>query len=76
MFYQLTYGANTRKSPAGAVRLGEASERLRAQIGEIEQPADLPARCFGDDQRVRHGQRLHRLGSSFARSIAGACYVA
>ncbi len=31
---------------------------LRAEIGEIEQPADLPARRFGDDQRVRHGQAL------------------
>jgi hypothetical protein len=32
---------------------------LRPEIGEIEQPADLPARRFGNDERVRRGQGLH-----------------
>ena len=40
------------------MRLGKAGERLRAEICELEQPADLPARRFGDDERVRRGQRL------------------
>ena len=40
------------------MRLGEAGKRLRAEIGEIEQPADLPARRFANDQRIRHGKRL------------------
>ena len=44
--------------PPGRLRLGKAGERLRPEIVEIEQPADLPARRFGDDQRVRRGQRL------------------
>ena len=41
-----------------ALRLGKAGERLRSEIGQIEQPADLPAGRFADDQRVRHGERL------------------
>ena len=40
------------------LRLGKAGERLRPEIGELEQPADLPARALGDDERVRRGQRL------------------
>ena len=40
------------------LRLGEARERLRAEIGKIEQSADLPSRRIGDDQRVRRGQVL------------------
>ena len=44
--------------PPGRLRLGKAGERLRPEIVEIEQPADLPARRFGNDQRVRRGQRL------------------
>jgi hypothetical protein len=35
------------------LRLGKAGECLRAEIGEVEQPADLPARRFADDERVR-----------------------
>ena len=42
----------------GRLRLGEAGERLGSEIGEVEQPADLPAGRFGDDQCVRHGQTL------------------
>ena len=30
--------------PPGVLRLGKAGERLRPEIGEFEQPADLPAR--------------------------------
>jgi len=44
--------------PPGALRLGKAGKHLWAEIGEIEQPADLRARRFGDDQRVRHSQGL------------------
>ena len=40
------------------MRLGKAGKRLRAEIVEIEQPADLPARRFADDQRIRRGKRL------------------
>src|SRR5208282_5998442 len=31
---------------------------LRPEISEFEQPADLPARALGNDERVRYGQRL------------------
>jgi len=41
---------------------------LRPEIGEIEQSADLAARRFGDDQRVRRGQGLHPGGE--VRSLA------
>ena len=44
--------------PPRRLRLGKPGKRLRAEIGEIEQPADLPARRFADDQRVRRGQTL------------------
>ena len=42
--------------PPRRLRLGKAGKRLRPEIGEFEQPADLPARRFGDDQRVRRGK--------------------
>ena len=48
----------SRQDPPGALRLGEAGKRLRAEICELEQPADLPARRFADDQRIGCGQRL------------------
>ena len=44
--------------PPRRLPLGEARQRLRAEIGKIEQSADLPARRIGDDQRVRRGQGL------------------
>src|SRR4029077_7663325 len=44
--------------PPGRLRLPKASESLRTEISEIEQPADLAARRFADDQRARRGQRL------------------
>ena len=44
--------------PPRRLRLGKAGKRLRAEIGELEQPADLPARRFADDERVRRGKRL------------------
>ena len=44
--------------PPRALRLGKAGELLRAEVFQIEQPADLPAGRFGDDQRIRHGERL------------------
>jgi hypothetical protein len=34
--------------PPGRLRFGKAGKRLRAEIGEIEQPADLPARRFAE----------------------------
>jgi hypothetical protein len=40
------------------LRLGETGKRLRAEIGEIEQPADLPARRVADDQRRRYSPTL------------------
>ena len=46
--------------PPGVLRLGEAGERLRPEIVEVEQPADLPAGAVGDDERVRLGQTLQR----------------
>ena len=49
-------------NPPRRLRFGKAGERLRPEIGEIEQPADLPARRFGDDKRVRHGERLQSGG--------------
>jgi hypothetical protein len=44
---------------------GKAGQRLRPEIGEIEQPADLPARRFGDDQRVRRSRGRLSLCSRF-----------
>ena len=44
------------------MRLGKAGERLRPEIGEFEQPADLPARAVGDDNRVRLREPLHAGG--------------
>ena len=46
------------QDPPCRLRLGKPGEGLRPEIGEVEQPADLPARRFGDDQRVRRGQGL------------------
>ena len=40
------------------LRLGKSRKGLRPETGEIEQPADLPARRFADDERVRRGKRL------------------
>ena len=37
----------------GALRLGKAGERLRPEILEFEQRADLPPRALGDDERAR-----------------------
>ena len=45
-------------NPPHRLRLGEAGQRLRPEIGEIEQPADLPARRFANDQRVPRSQGL------------------
>jgi hypothetical protein len=44
--------------PPRGLRLGKPGKRLRPKIGEIEQPADLPARRLSDDERVRHGHGL------------------
>ena len=52
---QLPLSPMTRQA---RLRLRKPGKRLRTEIGEIEQPADLPARCFADDQRVRRGQAL------------------
>jgi len=46
------------QDPPGALGFAKAGELLRPQILQVEQPADLPARCFANDQRVRHGQTL------------------
>ena len=48
--------------PPCRLRLGKPGEGLRPEIDEVEQPADLPARRFGDDQRVRCGQTLQPRG--------------
>ena len=40
----------------GALRLGKAGERLRPEILELEQRADLPSRALGDHERARLGQ--------------------
>ena len=45
----------TRHAGCGSAKPASA---CGPEIGEIEQPADLPARRFGDDERVRHGERL------------------
>ena len=42
----------------GALRLAKAGEWLRPKILQIEQPTDLPACRFANDQRVRRGQGL------------------
>jgi len=40
------------------LRLGKPGKSLPSEIGEVEQPADLPAGRFADDQRVRRSQTL------------------
>ena len=44
------------------MRLAETGKRLRPEIGEVEQPADLPARRFCNDQRVRRSHSLQSGG--------------
>jgi hypothetical protein len=49
--------ALAQHSPS-VLRQGEAGELLRPEILQIEQPADLPACRFANDQRIRRGQGL------------------
>jgi hypothetical protein len=42
-----------------------------AEIGKIEQAADLPARRIGDDQRVRRGQSLQPGGEVWGLAYDG-----
>ena len=37
----------------GALRLGKTGERLRPEILDLEERADLPSRALGDDERAR-----------------------
>ena len=46
------------RDPPGRERLGEALEPLRAEVGELEQAADQPARRLADHHAARLGQRL------------------
>src|SRR5687767_14128301 len=52
----------------GALRCGEAGERPRPEILDLEQGADLPSRALGNDERARWGQRLQP--SSEVRRLA------
>jgi hypothetical protein len=40
------------------VRHGKPGERLRPEVGEVEQAADLQPRRVADDQRIGRGKRL------------------
>src|ERR1051326_2675256 len=42
--------------PPRALRVGEAGELLRSEVLQVEEPADLPAGRFGDDECVWRGQ--------------------
>jgi len=50
------------------LRPTKAGKLLRSEVFQIEQPADLPARRFPDDQRVRRGQGL-QLGGEVRRDV-------
>ena len=51
-------GATLAFDPPGGERLGEALEALRAEVGQLEQPADQPARRLADHDAARLGERL------------------
>ena len=51
-------GAPLAFDPPGGKRLGEALEPPRAEIGQLEQPADQPARGLADDHAARRSERL------------------
>ena len=51
-------GAALALDPPGRERLGEALEALRAEVGQLEQAADQPARRLADDDAARLRQRL------------------
>ena len=51
-------GAALAFDPPGGERLGEALEALRAEIGQLEQPADQPARRLADHHAARRRERL------------------
>ena len=51
-------GATLAFDPPGRERLGEALEALRAEVGQLEQPADQPARRLADDHAARRRERL------------------
>ena len=76
-------GATLAFDPPGGERLGEALEPLRAEVGQLEQPADQPPGRLADHHAARRGQRLqprgqvrrladHRLllGRAFADQLA------
>ena len=51
-------GATLAFDPPGGERLGEALEALRAEVGQLEQPADQPARRLADHHAARRRERL------------------
>src|SRR5215469_9421650 len=63
-----TQGLKAADEPAladhvpGTLRLGETSERLGAEILDLEQRADLSPGAVGNDQSARPGQRLQTGG--------------
>ena len=40
------------------LRFSKTGKRLRPEVFDFEQRADLPARAFGDDENSRLGHRL------------------
>ena len=55
---EAAFGATLALDPPGGERLGEALQPLRAEIGQLEQPADQPAGRLADDHAARRGERL------------------
>ena len=51
-------GATLAFDPPGRQRLGEALEALRAEVGQLEQPADQPPRRLADHHAARRRERL------------------
>ena len=51
-------GAALAFDPPGGQRLGEAFEALRPEVGQLEQPADQPARRLADHHRPGRRERL------------------
>ena len=52
------FGPTLTFDPPGRERLGEALEPPRAEIDQLEQPADQPAGRLADHDAARRGERL------------------
>ena len=59
---EAAFGATLALDPPGGERLGEALEAPRAEIGQLEEATDQPARGLADDHGPRRRERLQSCG--------------